>query len=427
MSQSHSDGCTRTAATLPPYIRQTPTRNGFLSPGPGFFTEGQEIWRPLHVPDGVLLAYSAIFDNRPSTGSVPVVRIQAVTSNENEKLNCYFQHSNLTLSRGREVMRHIGGRMHSIHGVKYAQIQYTCPLPCNELRPGSITLATGKCCHSNHNFIPIHYPEHSDLAEPPSSWTHTFGICVAATFGRLQPEIFVEWVEFYRMMGVTEIHMYNASVSSSNDQMFQYYVRHGVLVFHNVTIPVDDVTFEGVSLVTIAYFNDCMLRNMYRYKYLIVIDVDEFLVPRTTSNFTGLFAAIDAKEGLKEQWYSYTFRNTYFFAHFPEDTSQPSYLRTLRFRHRIEPSPFLYAGKSAVDPRRCLSVFNHYCYIRFPNTPSRWTIDVDPELARSHHYRKCEFKSDTCRNYVSNKTLDDVMRRYEDELKQRVFSVLNSN
>ncbi len=386
--------------------------------------DNHDVWRHLEVPDAQLFTFSAIFDNRPLSGSRPVVRIQAYTSNATEQLRCYFLTDDFIQLQNSDVTKRTVGRVHRIQGAKYFQLQYTCRLPSNEARPIAVTMSTDWCCHGNHSFIPIHYPEHSDLAESSSSWTHTFGICVAATYGRLQPDIFVEWVEFYRMMGVTEIHMYNASVSSSNDQMFQYYVRHGVLVFHNVTIPVDDVTFEGVSLVTIAYFNDCMLRNMYRYKYLIVVDVDEFLVPRTTSNFTSLFPAIDAKEGLKEQWYSYTFRNTYYFDHFPQDTSQPSYLRTLRFRHRIKYSPFLYAGKSAVDPRRCLSLFNHHCWIRFPNTPSRWTIDVDPELARSHHYRKCGFKRQRCDNYIEKKMPDDITMRYKVELHERVSVVL---
>ncbi len=32
-------------------------------------------------------------------------------------------------------------------------------------------------------------------------------------------------------------------------------------------------------------YNDCLYRNMYRYKYLALLDIDEVIVPKNTSGW----------------------------------------------------------------------------------------------------------------------------------------------
>lgn len=37
-----------------------------------------------------------------------------------------------------------------------------------------------------------------------------------------------------------------------------------------------------------AALNDCLYRNMYRYKYLALIDLDEFIIPRQNGTINEL-------------------------------------------------------------------------------------------------------------------------------------------
>jgi len=84
------------------------------------------------------------------------------------------------------------------------------------------------------------------------------------------------------------------------------------------------------------------------------------------------------------------------------------------------------ASKSFVDPRACLSVFNHYCLrpLRQPST-TLVHIHVHTDIARSHHYRKCGFTNKTCADYVAQQTVDDVTLRFRARLQPAVEAVLH--
>jgi len=93
-----------------------------------------------------------------------------------------------------------------------------------------------------------------------------------------------------------------------------------------------------VKLASPASLNDCMMRNVYRYRYAVVIDFDEVIVPRFHADYAQMVAHINRKFKLKAPPYTITFSNTYFFLSFQQDTKQPPYMRSLRFRRRVPPT-----------------------------------------------------------------------------------------
>jgi len=97
-------------------------------------------------------------------------------------------------------------------------------------------------------------------------------------------------------------------------------------------------SYGSVKLASPASLNDCMMRNLYRYRYAVVIDFDEVIVPRFHEDYSQMVEHINRKYRLKDRPYTYTFSNTYFFLSFKQDTQQPAYLRTLRFRQRVPPT-----------------------------------------------------------------------------------------
>jgi len=97
-------------------------------------------------------------------------------------------------------------------------------------------------------------------------------------------------------------------------------------------------TLPSVKLASPASLNDCMMRNVYRYRYAVVIDFDEVIVPRFHDDYAQMVAHINRKFRLKNPPYTYTFSNTYFFLSYKQDTTQPSYMRSLRFRQRVPPT-----------------------------------------------------------------------------------------
>jgi Glycosyltransferase family 92 len=79
-----------------------------------------------------------------------------------------------------------------------------------------------------------------------------------------------------------------------------------------------------VQVSSPASLNDCLLRNMYRYRYVVVIDFDEVIIPRSYENYSTMLDEIERlSEGNQKpgngknrsslQHHTYTFRNAYFF------------------------------------------------------------------------------------------------------------------
>jgi hypothetical protein len=170
-----------------------------------------------------------------------------------------------------------------------------------------------------------------------------------------------------------------------------------------------------------------MLRNMYRYRYIVIIDFDEFIIPRLHDNYHNMLAYIDETEKLPEPWLSYTFRNSYYFLESGPTKEEPKYSRVLRYHSRQNTtSPFLWWSKSIIDPQRCLSVFNHYCWLRFENsyTPEKWTIDVKKEIAVSQHYRLCSTSENfaKCNEMYPETVMDDFALKYSSSLVKQMLN-----
>ena len=164
-------------------------------------------------------------------------------------------------------------------------------------------------------------------------------------------------------------------------------------------------------------------------RYIIVIDTDEVIVPRTTSNYSSLMKQLDVQRNVPGvAGFTYVFLNIYFLLDFDQDASKPYYLRTMRFRHRVRPKSYGYAPKSIVNPRQCSVLFNHYCtqyLVRPASRKLRRTYHVPFATASSHHYRKCaRFYAYTCDQLFAEKTSDDVMLRVEQRLNARVEPIL---
>jgi hypothetical protein len=61
-------------------------------------------------------------------------------------------------------------------------------------------------------------------------------------------------------------------------------------------------------------YNDCLYRNMYRYEYIALLDIDEVIMPIEEDNWSDLMKKVKelAYKIKKEERASYNFRNVYF-------------------------------------------------------------------------------------------------------------------
>ena len=210
----------------------------------------------------------------------------------------------------------------------YSQNFFSCQVNSLDFIPTHVSIATRLCANSTTFLEVVHNWK-------TANWTHNFGICVAVSFGYFSPELSVEWMEAYSMFGVTHVNVYNGLIDSRLDRVFDYYRQKGILEFLEMPPAVEDYSIKGIRLGCPASLNDCMMRNMYSHRFIVVVDFDEIIVPRIRSNYADMIQYIDRSENRPTSHHTYSFMNTYFFKYFPEDESQPKVLSTLRFRHRL--------------------------------------------------------------------------------------------
>ncbi|XP_035390924.1 beta-1,4-galactosyltransferase galt-1-like isoform X1 [Electrophorus electricus] len=127
------------------------------------------------------------------------------------------------------------------------------------------------------------------------SFKFNFTVCISNLFEGYNNVLqFVQTVEMYKLLGVQHIVIYNTSCGPDLEKLLQHYKREGIVEI--VSWPIDkflnpskgwnfvehggDLHYYG-QLVTL---NECIYRNMYQSKYVLLNDIDEIIMPYKHAN-----------------------------------------------------------------------------------------------------------------------------------------------
>ena len=195
-------------------------------------------------------------------------------------------------------------------------------------------------------------------------------------------------------------------------------------LFNIPTVPKYQANYDGNKLNSMISLNDCMYRNMYRYKWIVGVDFDEVILPNSIQDYRSLLQTIDKNSTKKYAGVkSYTFRNAYFWIGCGGELQTPKNSIMMRHVRREPANGHLFAPKSILSPMTCISLFNHYCYHRFPVKNKPFTVDVSPAIATSHHYRK--IKSHKNCDALKSKGIEDrSLLQWKPKLEERFNAVI---
>ncbi|KAK1802536.1 hypothetical protein P4O66_004192 [Electrophorus voltai] len=158
-------------------------------------------------------------------------------------------------------------------------------------------IATQVAISTSANISNIHT---EDLLPIKNKVTHksfkfNFTVCISNLFEGYNNVLqFVQTVEMYKLLGVQHIVIYNMSCGPDLEKLLQHYKREGIVEI--VSWPIDkflnpskgwnfvehggDLHYYG-QLVTL---NECIYRNMYQSKYVLLNDIDEIIMPYKHAN-----------------------------------------------------------------------------------------------------------------------------------------------
>lgn len=272
----------------------------------------------------------------------------------------------------------------------------------------------------------IHYPRHVsviiNLESQPTNLIEiqipsrrekqkAFGVCLTQVYTNMTLEFykFIEWMEALKMFGVKEITMYNETLSSGMAFIIETYVNDGLLVLQ----PGSELSYQeepdrrvmnGFPIV-----NDCIYRNMYRYKKTLIIDLDELIIPKTTVNYDDLFSEINSQVGTDHPYPVYFFKTAYFFKSLPAKR-EPIYSVTLRYAYRAPLHNTYMFGASIIHPETIIALLNPNRYVIAPRyLAPGWNVTVPSQIALNQRYEKCEF--------------DDL--NFQEEMCQKAIEVIH--
>ncbi|XP_066499340.1 glycosyltransferase family 92 protein C33H5.2-like [Hoplias malabaricus] len=133
-----------------------------------------------------------------------------------------------------------------------------------------------------------------------------FTLCVSSLFGAYNNVLqFAQSMEMYKLLGVQHVVIYNTSCGPDLEKLLQHYRREGILEV--VPWPIDqfltpsagwdskihsgELQYYG-QLVTL---NECIYRNMYQSRYVLLHDTDEIIMPKKQANLPLLMQSLQSK------------------------------------------------------------------------------------------------------------------------------------
>lgn len=113
-----------------------------------------------------------------------------------------------------------------------------------------------------------------------------------------EDDYLVEWIEFHKMMGVQHFILYDNGLEKSTRKILNPYIKSN-LVTH-ILLPHIEGSREGRHIHTastqqVAYA-DAIIRFRNNFQYLLQLDIDEFLFPKSHSSITEVLNKYDDKK-----------------------------------------------------------------------------------------------------------------------------------
>lgn len=409
-----------------------------------------DYWQTQKTDNATLQLFGAYFDNRKTIPDGEVfIRVLGMIDrvNMNDKMFCQIWYDKIDESFIVPVDNYnyiwMSDWGNAIDG-QYQPYLISCRIPevMRQRIPSSVSLVGKQCDLATNNLRVIYNrPISEDMRK-------SFGVCVKGLdfmYDDLSVRL-VEWIELLRILGADKIFFYELQVHPNISRVLDFYVRLGVVEVTKLTLPAGKPNIPGLQHMYLSQrinqkrqhelipYNDCLYKNMYRYEYLTLLDIDEVIMPKGDhmNGWSDMMKVIRGKAELTKEFYpSYNFRNIYFLESFYEtkraqfNAEIPSFLHMLRHTTRAQ----LFSNSS--DHAKCfhrsdyiLTLHNHfalncihgYCY----------TYDTETEDAQLQHYRQdCDISEpSTCANMIETLVEDKTIYKYKNKLIRRSLKTL---
>lgn len=152
----------------------------------------------------------------------------------------------------------------------------------------------------------------------------------------------------------------------------------------------------------IVTYNNCFYRNLASSKFVIPLDIDEIIVPKIVPTWNSLLQQLSQIYNIKD-YASLTVSNAYYFSR-KKNNNSIFFIDNLL---RSDFSPEGESGKSFINTKNTITVFNHYALNITPGIDR--VFFVPAQLVQMNHYKfNCDINIlPQCANYTSSPQILD--------------------
>lgn len=366
------------------------------------------------------LYFNAFMEHRTSSPSVRVLAV--VWRAENTPHNCvlFCKDTMFVVSAKKTVYN-------SHYYFPYGMADFLCTIP-GDCKPTHVALTIAGCDYVYSTFVSVLNQEPRD-----SDFPVDITICISAMFNGYNNVLqFIQAMEMYRLLGAQKVVVYKSSCSPDMEEVLRHYQDNmgfvevlpwPISAYINVSSgwmvseSPGDLHYNG----QIQALHDCLYRNMYSSKYVLLHDADEIILPNLDKNWKDFLDRLKAKYGEA----TYYFDNNVFPIEEFEDSGKydlkewaslpgESFLQHI-FR---EPVPFFHprTGKLIINPRTVFEVNVHQ--VERSSTSTVW---VPPSVGRLYHIRR---RKNTALKR-SDLIVDKGLWRWAPQMKREVNNALS--
>lgn len=260
--------------------------------------------------------------------------------------------------------------------------------------------------HCNTKYVSIHWSNKGDIAKlpvfevrnrGPNTISTDFTVCISTMFGNSTNVLqIIQAIEMYKVLGAQKVMIYKHSCSLLVDRVLQHYISEGTVevipwpidlyldVSTNWEFSMDRYPRDLGYYGQLATLNDCVYRNMYSSKYVVLNDLDEIIIPKKHLNWA------DMMDYLQKQYPS---TGIFFFENhiFPNNVVDTTFnvsawsaipgVNLLQHVYREPQTP--YHEKMIVNPREVIQISVHTVLKAYGRRRM-----VPGEVAILHHCRE---------------------------------------
>lgn len=301
-----------------------------------------------------MFVYSAFYDVRH--GIDPSVRIIGVTKTKRpESVICrmYYEHNHSQLFRSVKwnensipaelktkikFFRDVPGKISIIwghHRKKYSACFILCPithevnlLNKNDVKSPSFVSVIPFLSNQSYstNILPVLNSENGGTGTYEVK-KKNLGVCVKPVHSNYnQTQNLIEFIEFNKILGATKFTFYNLTMSDDIDCILNFYKNYDNSVqVMQWDLPKNEPNLDLHDTGGLAARNDCVYRNMNNFRYLMMTDLDEFIIPRQHKYITEMLDHLNemkldvrhkSSAANSGSIASYNFKNAFFYLHY---------------------------------------------------------------------------------------------------------------